>query len=78
MARLELKEIIDEVFQQSIGYLAEKGLVRLENYFVDGTKVEANANRYSFVWKKSTEKNREKLRQKVKDILEEIDRANFF
>ncbi len=53
-------------------------MARLENYFVDGTKVEANANRYSFVWKKSTEKNREKLRQKVKDILEEIDRANFF
>ena len=74
--RAEMKEIIDEVFQQLMEYLLAKGLVKLENYFLDGTKIEANANKYSFVWKKSTEKNREKLRQKVKGLLEEIDRAN--
>lgn len=71
-----MKEIIDEVFLQLMEYLVAKGLVKLENYFLDGTKIEANTNKYSFVWKKSTEKNREKLRQKVKGILEEIDRAN--
>lgn len=74
--RAEMKEIINEVFQQLMEYLLGKGLIKLENYFLDGTKIEANANKYSFVWKKSTEKNRDKLRQKVKGFLEEIDRAN--
>lgn len=74
--RAEMKTVIDEVFQQMTRYLAAKGLVNIENYYVDGTKLEANANRYSFVWKKSTVKNQEKLRQKVKNLLEEIDRAD--
>ena len=33
--------------------------------FIDGTKIEANANRYSFVWKKSTEKNLAKLKVQI-------------
>ncbi|MCL4441931.1 MAG: hypothetical protein M1609_15495 [Firmicutes bacterium] len=44
-----------------------------ETYFLDGTKIEANAIKYSFVWKKGPEKNQDKLRQKVANLLEEID-----
>ncbi len=32
----------------------------MENYFLDGTKIEANANKYTFVWKKATSKFEEK------------------
>ena len=33
------------------------GEVKCQNLFVDGTKMEANANKYTFVWKKAVEKN---------------------
>lgn len=74
--RLSMKDVIDEVFQALMNYLLERKLILLETYFMDGTKIEANASKYSFVWKKGTEKNQDKLRQKVSKLLEEIDNAN--
>jgi len=68
-----MKAVIGEVFYGVIEQLMEQGYVNLESYFVDGTKIEANANRYTFVWRKSTEKNKTKLQEKVKQLLEEID-----
>jgi len=68
-----MKAAIDEVFYGVIEQLMEAGYVDLEHYFVDGTKIEANANKYKFVWRKSTEKNKAKLREKVQQLLEEID-----
>jgi transposase len=56
-----MKEIIDEVFSSVLQLLIEEGYVKLEHYFLDGTKIEANANRYTFVWKKATEKHQAKL-----------------
>ena len=44
-----------ELLEQFVGMLAEWGFVSLATVFIDGTKIEANANRYSFVWKKSTD-----------------------
>jgi transposase len=37
-------------------------LISLENIFIDGTKIEANANKYTFVWKKATERFAERLK----------------
>ena len=54
----------------------EEGYVTLESYFVDGTKVEANANRHKVVWAKSRAKYQERLREKVKELLKEIDAEN--
>ena len=51
--RTDMKDVINEVFQLLMDYLVAKGLVKLEDYYLDGTKIEANANKYSFVWKKS-------------------------
>ncbi|APH04281.1 hypothetical protein A9C19_05730 [Bacillus weihaiensis] len=51
-----MKDIIYQVFFSIVELLREKGLVKLEHYFVDGTKIEANANQYTFVWRKATEK----------------------
>ncbi|WP_436867173.1 transposase, partial [Bacillus fungorum] len=50
-----MKDVIYETFFSLIDLLKQEGLVKLEDYFLDGTKIEANANRYTFVWKKSTE-----------------------
>ena len=54
-----------ELLEQMTAFLVEWGFVSLESVFIDGTKIEANANRYSFVWKKSTEKSRAKLLAKI-------------
>jgi transposase len=71
-----MKGIIQEVFGAVLELLIEAGYVKLEHYFLDGTKIEANANRYQWVWAKSTRKHREKLQEKVKALLEEIEREN--
>jgi len=56
-----------------INQLLDRGYIDLENYFCDGTKLEANANRYSFVWRKSTKRYKEGLQKKVRELLDDID-----
>ncbi len=50
-------------------------LVSLEKQFIDGTKIEANAHKDSFVWKKAVEKNKERLQSKIDLVLAEIGQA---
>ena len=45
------------------------GEVKFKNLFVDGTKIEAYANKYTFVWKKAVEKNLAKLEKKIENRL---------
>ena len=54
-----------ELLEQLVDMLRAWGFLSLENVFIDGTKIEANANRYSFVWKKSTAKYFQKLQEKI-------------
>lgn len=68
-----MKSVVEEVFYGVIEQLLDRGYIDLERYFVDGTKIEANANKYSFVWRKSTEKNKARLQEKVRTLLKEID-----
>ena len=60
-----LQGVEKELLEQFVGMLAEWGFVSLATVFIDGTKIEANANRYSFVWKKSAEKKLTKLRAQI-------------
>lgn len=71
-----LKGKIQEVFTEVLEYLIEAKYIRFEQYFVDGTKIEANANKYSFVWKKSTSKYKQQLLEKVAELFEKIDQIN--
>ena len=71
-----MKGVIEEVFTLVLELLVEEGYVKLENYFVDGTKIEANANRHKVVWAKRRSKYQERLREKVKGLLKEIDAVN--
>lgn len=72
--RLDMKDIIEDVFYEVVKLLIEKKYIKLENYFLDGTKIEANANKYTFVWKKSIDNYDRKLDGKIKNHLKEIDR----
>ena len=67
-----LEECIDNLFNQLIIRLGEMQEIRFENIFIDGTKIEANANKYTFVWKKATDKFENKLQEKIKVILEAL------
>jgi len=42
-----LKEHIEYIFSQTVHLLVRSGFIALKDAFVDGTKIEANANRYS-------------------------------
>jgi transposase len=61
-----LKGVMEEIFVTAVRMLSVKGYIKLENYFVDGTKIESASGRYTFVWKKSIEKNNKKLDEKLR------------
>ena len=68
-----LGESIYKIFEEINGYIFEVEKVDTEHLYIDGTKLEANANKYSWVWKKSSIKNRKKTFDKVSLLLEEIN-----
>jgi len=68
-----LKNKIDNIFTQVVILLNHSNVVALEKAFTDGTKMESVANRYTFVWKGSVEKNKEKLENKIKLVLKSIE-----
>jgi hypothetical protein len=61
-----LKGVMEEIFVTAVKMLQAKGYVKLENYFVDGTKIESASGWYTFVWKKGVEKNDGKLDEKLR------------
>ena len=69
----KLKDSIEEIFVATVKLLNQKGYVSLEKYFVDGTKIESAANKYTFVWKKAVEKNEKKLDEKLRIFLNAVD-----
>ena len=73
--RQKIGEQIERVFYAVVKYLLNMKEISGKNLFIDGTKIEANANRYTFVWKKAASKNEQKLRTKLPEILDEINYA---
>lgn len=64
-----LEKAVEGLFYQMAERLYARGEIGFENLFVDGTKIEANANRYSFVWKKSVTKQQKKRSEKEQELL---------
>ena len=60
-----LKGCIHSLFIQIVLMLVELGYISLEKQYIDGTKMESAANRYTFVWRKSVEKYKERLEKKI-------------
>jgi len=69
---VRMKALMDELFETMIHKLIADKYITMDNYFLDGTKIEADANKYSFVWKKSTLRFEEKLKEKVQATLAHI------
>lgn len=68
-----MKQEINKVFTQIVLLLCDKKFITLKVEYIDGTKIESKANKYTFVWKKNVERNRERLLKKIKALLEQID-----
>jgi len=68
-----LKFTINEIFTQVVLLLVDMGYLSLDVAYIDGTKIESRANRYTFVWRKSVEKNKSKLEAKIHKILEQVE-----
>ena len=59
------------ILAQMSNALFDLGEISGETVFIDGTKIEACANKYTFVWKKAVTKNQEKLLIKLADFIAE-------
>lgn len=71
--RHELVNSIDEIFKDLNAYLFGQEKVDLEHVYIDGSKFEANANRYTWVWKKSCVTNRQKIFAKVSELIDNMN-----
>ena len=71
--RNRVKKEINNIFTQVVLILAAKGLISLDVEYIDGTKIESKANKYTFVWRKTVEKNRARLQEQIRTFLLQVD-----
>ncbi len=65
-----LKKVLEQIFSQIVMLLVEAGQLSIKEIYVDGTKIEANANRYTFVWGRAIKKNKERITKQLKELWE--------
>ena len=66
---------IQKLFGDIVKMMAELGYISLDKQFVDGTIMESAANRYTFVWRKSIERNKANLEEKLNKVLSDIEQS---
>jgi len=71
-----LAPCMEEVFASLAAFLLERGYVKGADYYVDGTKLEADAGKHTYVWAKNVERARERVKNRVREILREADALN--
>ncbi len=68
----QMQELIRQCFVQFRCQLIEEKLIDEKAVFIDGTKIEANANKFTFVWKKSIEKHHANLIKKSNEVYDRL------
>jgi len=63
-----LQKTLKPIFNEVVIMLCEEGLLNIRDLYTDGTKIEANANRYSFVWGKAIKTSRERISRQLDDL----------
>ena len=63
-----LKDVLKTIFAQVVELLSQSGHLSLKEVYTDGTKIEANANRYTFVWGNSIKYNKQKMESQLKEL----------
>ena len=67
-------DVIEDLHYQFINILKKEGYITLESLYIDGTKIEANANRYTFVWRGSINYNLSNLLVSIEEIYERYNK----
>ena len=70
-----LKGELKKIFNQVVMLLAGEGIINIKDLYVDGTKIEANANRYTFVWGKNIKNSRERIKKQLKEIWSYVEKV---
>lgn len=68
-----LKEHLQKIFSQVVMLLAEEGVLSIKEITLDGTKLEANANRYTFVWGKAIKTSRERIEKQLQELWKYVE-----
>ena len=63
-----LKEVLKTVFGKVVELLADAGYLSLKEVYTDGTKLEAQANRYTFVWGNAIKTSKSKMEEQLKSL----------
>jgi transposase len=64
----KLQSAFKDIFTQVVLLLAEEGLITLKQVYTDGTKIEAQANRYTFVWENPSKPIKKKCFNNLKNF----------
>lgn len=65
----------ERIFTQVVELIHREGLVTLDVQYIDGTKIESVANKYTFVWKGAVDKYDERLKTKVDLVLRQAEKV---
>ena len=68
-----LSNSIESIFHELNKYIINTQQIEIDKLYIDGTKIEANANKYKFIWKGSYEKFRDKLYLKITKLLTQMN-----
>lgn len=71
----KLKDKIQSLFGEMVKLMVSMGYVSLDTQYIDGTKIEASSNKYTFVWRKNVERHKGKLEAKIDSVLNEINKT---
>ena len=63
-----LKGVLKTIFAQIVELLVEEGLVSIKDIYTDGTKIEANANKYTFVWGKAIQTSKKRIGKQLEEL----------
>jgi len=63
-----LQKTLQPIFTQVVLLLCDEGLLSIKDLYTDGTKIEANANRYTFVWGNAIKHNKEKIKKQLNEL----------
>ena len=66
-------DVLNDLNYQFMRRLQKEGLVTLKELFIDGTKIEANANRYTFVWRGSINYHLSNLLDSIDQLFEKYN-----
>lgn len=69
---------IENIFNDINEYIFAKEAVDLNHVYIDGTKLEANANKYTWVWKKACRTSRERIYMYLTVLIQEINTTDLF